>query len=82
MWDIWRSGDYVGDQSPMTRITVQVPYVLEQDTAVSRWRHLFNQPEAPKELPNVASVEIDRGLDSDSASAKRSRWGLVFRFQP
>lgn len=70
MWDIWRSGDYVGDQSPMTRITVQVPYVLEQDTAVSRWRHLFNQPEAPKELPNVASVEIDRGLDSDSASAK------------
>lgn len=76
IWDIWESGLFVGENRPNTRILVS-KHVVTSNTAGGR-SLLFNPTNIQDiiavaesyELPNIASVEIDRRLGSDAASIR------------
>jgi len=67
-WAIWKSGNFVGDQAPRGRVTVQVPAIRRSLTKKGRFATLwFNQTHTPMELPNVKSIEWSRSVDQDAA---------------
>lgn len=76
MWDIWESGLFVGPNRPNTRVLVS-KHVLKKNSAGGR-SLLFNPSSVQNivsvaesyELPNVATVEIDRRLGADAASIR------------
>jgi hypothetical protein len=70
MADAWRSGQYIGDQRPIARVTVQTGDMQLYSTANNQYAaYQFNSNKIPKELPNVLSVSWQRSLDSDFGSA-------------
>lgn len=65
MWDIWKSGSFVGNDKPVTRAVIQKT-VLEK---YGPWRSLnFGQSEPWYEIPNIKNVQIDQRLGTDAAS--------------
>lgn len=68
MWDVWESGQFVGENRPVTRATISrnVLKVVPQSTVYRSL--LFNQTPDQVEIPNIASVQIDRRLNTDAAS--------------
>lgn len=74
-WDIWESGDYTGDNAPVTRATIskQILKVAGEEFTKSgqdaQWRTLhFLQDAEFVEIPNIVSCNIDRRLGTDAAS--------------
>jgi hypothetical protein len=68
MTAVWLSGDYMGDNRPIARATIQIPnvgyYVPHEQTFTSL---LFGGGQYPVELPNIKSVSWNRSVDSDVA---------------
>lgn len=65
MWDLWESGQYVGDDKPVTRAVIQKAVVRKYGI----WRSLvFGQTEPSYEIPNIQTVTIDTRHQSDAAS--------------
>jgi hypothetical protein len=67
LWDIWESGQYVGDDFSNARVTIQKA-VLKK---FGPWRSLvFAQDEPQYELPrlNLRSIRIDNRHQSDAAT--------------
>jgi hypothetical protein len=65
MWAIWESGQFVGDDKPVTRATIQKSG-LKQDGAFRTI--LFDQHQPQYEIPNLKTIRIDRRLAQDAAS--------------
>lgn len=66
MWDVWESGQFVGDNRPVCRAIIS-RHVLKSMTL--RFRSLlFHQTPDYVEIPNIASITIDRRLNTDAAS--------------
>ena len=65
MWDIWDSGQFVGDNRPVTRATVQKAVLRHYGI----WRSLvFGQTEEQYEIPNIKTVSIDTRHQTDAAT--------------
>lgn len=65
LWDIWESGEFVGDKKPTARVTIQKAVVKK----IGSFRTLvFLQDEPQYELPNVKSITIDSRHQSDAAT--------------
>lgn len=65
LWDIWESGQYVGDDAPNARVTIQKAVLRK----FGPWRSLvFAQDEPQYEVPNVRTVRIDNRHQSDAAT--------------
>lgn len=66
-WQVWRSGQFVGDDQPVCRATIQRSVVENYEGA---WRSIvFGQDAHQKEIPlsNILAVNIDQRLGSDAA---------------
>lgn len=64
-WDLWNSGQFVGDNAPVTRAIIQKAVVKKYGP----WRSLlFGQDEFNYEIPNIKTVSIDRRHQSDAAT--------------
>lgn len=76
MSDAWVSGDFTGDQRPVTRVTIQVAtmatYPVEDDVFSSVIFADGNR--YAMELPNIRSCNWERGVDSDTASCTMEFW--------
>lgn len=77
IWEAWRSGTHVGDQRPSTRVTVDKAWTLRTTEAVlgqwsrgpARWFEAEDSNlHIETEIPNVVSVQIQRGVDSDAGT--------------
>lgn len=77
IWETWRSGAYVGDARPCTRVTVETSYLLRTTEPVlgqwtrgpARWFQRQNTDrQIETEIPNVLHVSINRALSSDAGS--------------
>lgn len=76
MWETWESGQFLGENRPITRILISKNTLKTGRT----FRSILFRPTATDdnivqtaeayELPNIASVEIDRRLGSDAASIR------------
>jgi hypothetical protein len=75
--EAWRSGVYVGDNRPSTRVTVEKGWTLKPTATVlgtwnkgpARWFQAEDPDLAVQtEIPNVISVTLNRGLDSDAGT--------------
>jgi hypothetical protein len=77
MWDIWRSGIYVGDTKPSTRVTVEESFFLtptgptigQWERGPARWfqrRDITKQIET--EIPGVTNVTISRSTEPDAGT--------------
>ncbi len=66
-WEVWRSGQFVGNDRPVTRATLQRSVV--QPESYGAWRTLiFNQTTTEQlEIPNIKTVTIDRRNGADAA---------------
>ncbi len=77
IWDIWRSGIYVGDSRPSTRVTVEPKFHLDATGPVvgqwhrgpARWfqrADLTQQEEI--EIPGVLTVSSNRSVEADAGT--------------
>ncbi len=74
-WDLWESGNFTGDDLPVTRATISKQVLktigqLDQETQEGdQFRTLlFSQDAEYIEIPNIVSCTIDRRLGADAAS--------------
>ncbi len=74
-WDLWESGNFTGDDAPVTRATISKQVLktigqLDQETQEGdQFRTLlFSQDAEYVEIPNIISCSIDRRLGADAAS--------------
>lgn len=68
---IWRAGDFTGKNKPMGRATIQIFHVQTEKLGRHYYAdYLFGQTFAPKELPNLKSIEYDRSTTTDAATCK------------
>ena len=68
---IWESGNFVGDQRPITRVTVQIAAINHFTVGKGRWSSaLFGKQGVEVELPNVRSCDIDRRVGQDAATCE------------
>jgi hypothetical protein len=77
IWDIWRSGIYLGDTRPSTRVTVEPsffltptgPVVGQWERGPARW---FQRTDITKqietEIPGVLNVTINRSTEPDAGT--------------
>jgi hypothetical protein len=77
MWEAWRSGLYVGDTKPCTRVTVEEsffltptgPVVGQWERGPARW---FQRSDTAKqietEIPGVMNVSINRSAEPDAGT--------------
>lgn len=77
MWEAWRSGVYVGDTKPSTRVTVEEsffltptgPVVGQWERGPARW---FQRADLDKqietEIPGVINVSINRSTEPDAGT--------------
>lgn len=66
---LWNSGDFVGPNKPMARVTVAHPQVKLFDLGYNLYSSIiFGNESQPKELPNVKSVKWSRSIDNDVAT--------------
>jgi hypothetical protein len=77
IWKAWRSGVYVGDTKPSTRVTVEESYWLNMTGPVvgqwsrgpARW---FQRADLSKqietEIPGVVSINIQRSVEPDAGT--------------
>ena len=65
MWDVWKSGEFVGNNFPNCRATISRHVLKKRDTYHTV---LFDQGGQGTEIPNISRVNIDRRIDSDAAS--------------
>lgn len=76
IWGAWKSGVYVGDTRPSTRLTVEKGWSLQVADQVGTWTRgparWFQRADTSKqietEVPNLVSVNITRSVDSDVGS--------------
>ena len=66
MWDVWEEGRFVGENRPVCRATIS-RHVLKGIGREFRTL-LFDQTPNQVEIPNIASVQIDRRLNTEAAS--------------
>jgi hypothetical protein len=73
IWETWKSGNYVGDNRPATRVTVEPSYWLRSTNVTvgtwergpARWfQREVREPSLEEEVPNVISVDISRALSA------------------
>ena len=65
LWDIWESGQFVGNTKPVTRAIIQKATVQEHGTYRSL---IFGQTQPWYEIPNIKTVQIDQRHQSEAAS--------------
>lgn len=79
MWTAWRSGSYVGDTKPSTRVTVQKLWTLQPTATATvgtwkrgpaRYYQLANNSQIETEVPNVESVNMSRSVDTDAGTCE------------
>lgn len=71
----WRGGDYTGSNRPMGRITIQKGKLgLHQFSHNLYSSYLFNNPNVPKELPNLRSISWERSTDTEVATCTIQLW--------
>lgn len=78
MWDAWdlADGKFFGEFKANSRVTVEPDWELNLSPTVVgannkgpfRWFQRQDESQVEIEIPNVKSVSIDRGLDSDAAT--------------
>jgi len=69
----WMSGEYIGDARPIGRVTIQRPNIALRRTPENLFSTLaFGGGTTPKELPNVASIDWQRGIDVDVSTCNIS----------
>lgn len=77
IWDTWRSGRYVGDNRPSTRVTVEESFFLTPtDPVIGQWTRgparWFQRADPAEqietEVPGVLSVNISRTTESDAGT--------------
>lgn len=77
IWDAWRSGRYVGDYKPSTRVTVEKSFELRTTAPVlGRWKkgpaRWFQRSTTDRqietEIPNVLNVSHEATIDSDAGT--------------
>lgn len=62
--DAWLSGDYVGDNRPMVRATIQRLHVMLSSFGKQQYSSVpFGQANRPVELPNIKEVKWKRAVD-------------------
>lgn len=65
LWDIWEKGEYVGENKPYARATIQKAKLQK----IGPFRSLnFAQDEPQYEVPNVKTITIDSRHQSDAAT--------------
>jgi hypothetical protein len=87
----WESGDYTGERRPAVRATIhrwfadRSPYNFWLGESIT-WRHnghytscLFNQPGRIRELFNVKSIKISRGVDTDVATCQIELYNVQWK---
>jgi hypothetical protein len=77
IWDVWRSGVYVGDTKPSTRVTVEESFLLRATgPVVGQWERgparWFQRQDITKqietEIPGVTNVSINRSNEPDAGT--------------
>jgi hypothetical protein len=77
IWDAWRSGLYVGDSKPATRVTVEESFFLTPTAAtIGQWERgparWFQRKDLAKqietEVPGVLNVSINRSTEPDAGT--------------
>jgi hypothetical protein len=75
--EVWRSGVYVGDTKPSTRVTVEKGWTLKTtgpmlgtwNRGPARWFQAADTSmQRETEIPGVVSVNMNRSLDADAGS--------------
>lgn len=75
--EVWRSGVYVGDTKPSTRVTVEKGWMLKTTPPMlgtwnrgpARWFQAMDPSiQRETEIPGVVSVNMNRSLDADAGS--------------
>ena len=67
-WNIWRSGQFVGENRPVTRATIQKARVETHKISNSTFRSLPFDDAPHMEIRNIRSVNIDRRIGTDAGS--------------
>lgn len=74
----WREGSYIGDSRPVARVTVQQARVALYDSGINTWSSIiFDNPNTPVEITAVKSVDWDRSIDQDAATASIVLWNTA-----
>lgn len=63
-WDVWESGNFVGENRPVGRATIQKAVLKKNQAGRSL---VFGQEEPQFEIPNILSINIDTSLGADAA---------------
>lgn len=70
MTDIWKSGQFTGSRRPIARATIQRTQLITRPYGNHRYAsYIFGNPNNVYELPNVKSVDWQRSVDMDVATA-------------
>jgi len=69
--DAWHEGDFLGENRPMARVTIQKIKLSKERVDAERLytSAIFGQASVPRELPNIKSVAWDRTIGADVATA-------------
>lgn len=80
IWDLWNAGGpFLGDDQAVGRVTVDVDFFLYPAADIGlwtpsklpvRWFQAAGNPQLEQEVPNVLSINIDRSVDNDAATAE------------
>ncbi len=95
IWTKWDTGngEFVGDNRPIARVTVEKDYYLNYSDAnvglsnrgPFRWYQRCDNSQVETEIPNIQSIQIQRSIDSDAATATiqiYNMWHEDFGDQP
>lgn len=87
--DIWNAGGpFIGDKAAHGRVTVEIGWNLNTTTSTwgactrgpYRWWQRADNSQVETEVPNVSSIQIDRGLDADAGTCTielKNQWMVL-----
>lgn len=79
IWDIWESGQYIGEEGePQARVSVEPDWYLQMSGAVIgaytkgpvRSYQTAANSQVEIEIPNVSVLEVDESIDADAATCR------------
>lgn len=73
--NVWRSGEYVGENRPIVRATIQRLSVMLSNYGNQTYAAITHgQKSRPRELPNIKSVSWQRAIDGGVATMRMQLW--------
>jgi len=77
IWDAWYQGEFVGENKPAGRVTVEDMWGLNVDGEGNRSYQNSANSQDETEIPGIKTININRSIDTDAATCRISMYNTI-----